>query len=304
MNWAKKALILRVCAALPGSGACYKFLQKKLGRLSDSPETRLPAALEMAQWLKDAGKPVVGSTFFEVGTGHSPTLPICFSLMGAEKVITADLYPRMDYALLQRLLHRFSEGREGYSERLAEFADPALLQARFDTLDRLKDSPREFLEAMAIEYLAPCDASASGLAAGSIDCHISNTVFEHIPAAVLSAILVEGHRLMKDDGVAVHFIDPSDHFQHQDASISRTNFLRFSAEEWDRIAGNPFAYTNRLRRSELVRIFSDAGLPPSREECHVDSEGLADDFPLHPMYADFDREDLCTLTVNLLAKKR
>ena len=51
MNWEKKALILRVCTALPGSGACYKFLQKKLGRLSDSPETRLPSALEMAQWL-------------------------------------------------------------------------------------------------------------------------------------------------------------------------------------------------------------------------------------------------------------
>ena len=40
----------------------------------------------------------------------------------------------------------------------------------------------------------------------------------------------------------MHFVDLSNHFQHQDQSITRINFLKFSDLEWNRIAGNEFAY--------------------------------------------------------------
>lgn len=304
MHWKRKASLLRICAAVPGSGPAYKFLQKKLGRLSDSPETRMPMLLEMARWLKEAGRPIAGATFFEVGTGHLPTVPVCFSLVGARRFITADLYRRMDWDLLRGLLNHLSRDRAGYEARLSEFTQPEALSERFELLERLKNSPREFMSQMGIEYRAPCDASITGLPDASVDCHLSVTVFEHIPPQVLSAILVEGRRLLKDTGAAIHFIDPSDHFQHQDKSISRTNFLRFSAAEWERIAGNPFAYTNRLRASELVRLFEEAGFRVTRKETAVDPQGLRDGFPLHPSFAGFDLDDLCTTTVNLLAEKR
>ena len=70
-----------------------------------------------------------------------------------------------------------------------------------------------------------------------MDYHISTTVFEHIPRADIARILKEAKRILKKGGVAIHFIDLSDHFQHQDKSITRINFLRYSDEEWDKIGG-------------------------------------------------------------------
>jgi len=178
------------------------------------------------------------------------------------------------------------------------------LKERFDLLARFKDRPREFMERAGIVYLAPCDAANTGLAAATVDCHLSVTVFEHVPPDVIAGIMREAKRILKDTGLAIHFIDPSDHFQHQDPSIGRSNFLRYSEKEWHRIAGNQFAYTNRLRRSDLVRLFEDAGFDIIRQFNGVDPAGIPDDFPLDASFSGYDREDLCTITVRLLAAKR
>lgn len=303
MNWKTKASILRVCAALPGSGICYKTLQKTLGRLSDSPENHIPIILRMAGWLKDAGKPIAGATFFEVGTGHLPTVPVCFSLLGAAQFTTVDLYRRMDLDLLRGLLNRLASDRESFEKRLGGFAPGDLLRERLDLVQRHKDAPKDFMDAANITYLAPCDAGHTRLPDESIDIHLSVTVFEHIPSDTIAAILAEAHRILKDSGCAIHFIDPSDHFQHQDASISRTNFLRYSPSEWQRIAGNQFAYTNRLRRSDLVKLFRDAGFRIVRQEDTVDPEGIPPDFPLDSCFSGYEKDDLCTINVKLLTEK-
>lgn len=177
------------------------------------------------------------------------------------------------------------------------------MRERFDLLAQFKDRPRDFMERAGIVYLAPCDAANTGLAEESVDCHLSVTVFEHVPPDVIGGIMREAKRILKDTGLAIHFIDPSDHFQHQDPSIGRSNFLRYSEREWQRIAGNQFAYTNRLRRSDLVKLFEDAGFDIVRQFNGVDPAGIPEDFPLDASFSGYDREDLCTITVRLLAAK-
>ncbi len=305
MNWKFKAAILKSFDAVPGGARTYRFLQSHLGRISDKPEGRLPMFIELAQWLQEAGRPIAGATFFEVGTGHLPTVPVCLSLLGAEKVITVDLYQRLDYNVLRGLLNRLASDRGRYDRQLAVFAPPPeVLKERFDLIEQFKDRPREFMERAGIVYLAPCDAANTGLAAASIDCHLSVTVFEHVPANVIAGIMREANRILKDDGLAIHFIDPSDHFQHQDSSIGRSNFLRYSEKQWQWIAGNQFAYTNRLRRSDLVKLFEDAGFDIIRQFNGVDPAGIPEDFPLDEAFSGYDREDLATITVRLLAAKR
>lgn len=80
------------------------------------------------------------------------------------------------------------------------------------------------LSEVNIVYLAPADAANIGLPDGSVDYHISTTVFEHIPREDIEWILKEAKRILKDDGIAIHFIDLSEHFQHQDKSISTITF--------------------------------------------------------------------------------
>jgi hypothetical protein len=78
------------------------------------------------------------------------------------------------------------------------------------------------------------------------------TTLEHIPENVIIDIFKEASRILKKGSICVHFIDLSDHFQHQDGTISSINFLKYSNAHWEKIAGNEFAYCNRLRALEYL----------------------------------------------------
>jgi hypothetical protein len=106
--------------------------------------------------------------------------------------------------------------------------------------------------------------------------------------------------------VAVHIVDLSDHFSHDDPSISAINFLRFSSEQWARLGGNEFAYTNRLRASQLAEIYRGAGFDIVRETQDKDDLArrvLGDGFPLHEDFARFTADDVVTINVNSLLRK-
>ena len=76
-----------------------------------------------------------------------------------------------------------------------------------------------------IEYLALMDTAHMRLPDDSIDCHFSITVLEHIPRGNIQRIFLEAVRVLKSGGLAIHFVDLSDHFQHQDPRITRINFF-------------------------------------------------------------------------------
>ena len=132
-----------------------------------------------------------------------------------------------------------------------------ILDERLDLLSEYWSTPRQFIKMANIQYLAPVNAANTNLLDNSIDYHISTNTLEHIPYEVIRNIFIEAKIILKDKGIAIHFIDLSDHFQHQDISISRINFLRFSDNEWSYIAGNQFAYCNRLRVNDYLNLFNE-----------------------------------------------
>lgn len=177
-------------------------------------------------------------------------------------------------------------------------ANPQITQIveRMDMIDRLKHRPKKFLSEANIVYLAPADASNIDLSDESVDYHISTTVFEHIPGEDIERILKEAKRILKKDGIAIHFIDLSDHFQHQDKSITGINFLRYSEKEWDKIAGNQFAYCNRLRVSDYLAMFEGLGFDVCRKEVQEDQEAresMRNGFVVDERFRDYSVDDLC-----------
>jgi len=304
MDWKTKALIMRVCAAIPGGHSLYTLLQKRFGNLNDDPWSRVAVQEEMARWLLDAGITIPGKVFFEVGTGHKPIIPICFSLMGAEKIYTADLNRRLDLKLVKGVLRHLLHKRETLIGRWKSFIPEDLLNQRFDMLLHFGSEPERFLQEAGVIYLAPVDARSTQLSDEVIDCHISNTVMEHIEPEILSKIVREACRLLKKDGVALHFIDLSDHFQHQDSSISAINFLKYTDQEWNRIAGNEYAYTNRLRVPDYLAIFNEFPFTVLRKE--VQSEGDMEqdhDVRLDSSFCAYTRDDVDVTDLRLLLQK-
>ncbi len=182
VNWKKKASLMRIASSLPFGSRLYKWGQKTLGRLRAEPMCRLPAQVEMVHWLNKQGSPIEGSSFFEVGTGHVPIIPVGFFLSGAASVITADLYRRIDWGLTRDSLEWMVTHRCEVESLYADVVPKHVFDERFSILVRYKNLPQRFLEKAGIEYIFPMDAARTGLPPQSINCHISNTVLEHIPS--------------------------------------------------------------------------------------------------------------------------
>jgi len=272
--------------------------------------SRLPALGEMARWALEywntdgAKKGSEGKSFFEVGTGHVPIAPIGWFLCGAGSVVTVDLHRRIEWGLSQKSLEWMAEHRDEVFGALSGVVDEQLFNERFSVLTDCQHAPKKFFKRAGIEYLAPMDAAHTALPDESIDCHFSITVLEHIPKEIIRDIFLEAKRILKPGGAAIHFVDLSDHFQHQDRSISRINFLRFSEEEWQLIAGNEFAFCNRLRVTDYMELIKKINFHVVRDELCVDNEAMitltSGKIELADEFSGYTDSDICTTSLRIL----
>lgn len=88
----------------------------------------------------------------------------------------------------------------------------------------------------------------------SVDFIWSQAVLEHIPLREFDATMRELQRILRKNGVCSHQVDLKDHLG------AALNNLRFSEEIWEAkwMAQSGF-YTNRIRFSEMLDIFSEVG---------------------------------------------
>jgi SAM-dependent methyltransferase len=276
MNWKQKAAVQSWIARLPSGigNPLYFFLQTRYGGLRNpSPVSRLDAAARLVRRIRETGRTVEFKTFLEVGTGHQLNLPLGLWLCGASRILTVDLNPYLKPKLVMQDLDYMRANRSKIEPLFADVPSLPSVPARLDALLACR-SFKQVLALTRIEYLAPADATCLQLEAGSIDYHISFTVLEHVPPPVLRAIFLEARRVLKSQGLLVHFIDFTDHFAHSDQSISSVNFLQFDEAEWDRLAGNRYMYHNRLRFDEFHELIRGLDLNILSLEAQVDHRAL------------------------------
>jgi SAM-dependent methyltransferase len=211
-------------------------------------------------------------------------LPIALWLCGAARVITVDLNPYLTAELVFQSLAFVRENRAQVVELFGHHAARPQFQQRLALLlDAQQHDLTRLLRESRIEYLAPADAARLPLPDHSIDYHVSFTVLEHIPPALLRDILAEGRRLLRPTGRFVHCVDFSDHFAHSDSSLSPINFLSYSEAEWARYAGNRYMYHNRLRVDELADLLASSELEINLLDARINPRALEDlqhGFPL------------------------
>lgn len=266
---------------------------------------RLPAQAEMAKWILDAGQGIDGKRFFEVGTGHVPVAPIGFFLCGAQSIVTVDLHRRIDWGLTRQSLEWIANHKNEVFNNYKNVVENDLFEQRFELLQSCQHNPSVFFKKAGIDYLAPMDAANTNLPHNSIDYHFSITVLEHIPLPVIQGIFFEAKRILKPNGMGTHFIDLSDHFQHTDQTISRINFLQYSESEWNRIAGNEFAYCNRLRVSDYLSKWEEMGFELRRKEIFIDEQSqkvMHEGFSVDKMFQNYSMDDLCSTQLRIALK--
>ncbi len=263
--------------------------------------------IEIANWLHQNNISIEGKTFFEVGTGHNAIVPVGFFLSGAKRVVTVDLYRRLDYNIMKNGLFYLVKNRHLIESLYSNKINSVILNERLDLLSEYWSTPRQFIKMANIQYLAPANAANTNLLDNSIDYHVSTNVLEHISYEVIKNIFIEAKRILKDKGIAIHFIDLSDHFQYQDNSIGRINFLRFSDNEWSYIAGNQFAYCNRLRVNDYLNLFNELKFDIIHIEKIIDENSInkiQDGFKINKKFNSYNLEDICTTSLGIMLRKK
>lgn len=269
MRWTTKARLQAILGALPEpiGNPLYYALQKLNGSFRE-PKNHIyqDAALTFAEKAAACGVALRDATVVEVGTGRRVTIPVCLWLLGAARVYTVDLHRYLNDAAINLDLRALVQDEQF-------FRHPRVDRKRAAELARLLaagGTRAQLFELCGLHYLAPADATRLELPAGSVDLHFSFTVFEHIPSAVLVPLLAEAARILRQDGLALHLIDHSDHFSHADGSLSPIHFLQFEDAQWDRLAGNRYMFMNRLRADDYEALYARAGHEIVHHDCRPD----------------------------------
>jgi SAM-dependent methyltransferase len=200
------------------------------------------------------------AVFFEYGTGWVPSLPIGLWLGGARKIITIDTNPYMQNRYVKEAALIITQNDKKIKEMYGDLLD----EKRFDAIVKYagggaRIKVKELLELCRVEYIAPADAARTGLADKSVDFHFSHFAFEHIPPETLKAILLEGARIIKPNGLFINSVDYQDHFAVYTKTVNRLNFLRYSDAEWRKYNNNKYIYVNRLRHEDFIKLFEELG---------------------------------------------
>lgn len=252
----------------------YSAFHRDPGKL----RAKLDQVLRIVDLGLENGKTLQDASILEIGTGWVPLLPCVFWLLGAREVTSVDLHRYYHVSITRKLFEQLLENRECLEELSSRSSDPVVFRERCALLRSRLSEPRkdsEFLfESVPVRYLAPMDATDLCSSTGAIDWYVSNVTLEHVPPETLFSLFDEAQRVLHDRGVMIHLVDLSDHCSHSDRNLTPVNFLRFSDQQWGRMAGCGTAYHNRLRRPEYRKLIETSGFRLIAEEERVPQKAL------------------------------
>ena len=304
MNWRVKGLIQKGLSAVPGGVTVNDWLQNIVGpnrHFTGQLESRVDDWAIFLSYTDRLGVRVQGLRLMEVGTGWFPTIPICYSLVGAGHCTTYDLNRHLSDDLTMRML----QGLEGLLDRIAQAGGvPAdAVHQRYKGLQAATNAA-ELLRLARVDYRSPADASQSELADNSVDIVFSNNVLEHVPPEPIRRILDEGRRILKPGGLSIHSVNCGDHYAYFDKSITFVNYLTYSAEEW-KFWDNDLLYQNRLRPSDFIAMVERAGLevPLAFHKPHPRSLAALPALTIATEFQHYSPEQLCAESIDFVGRK-
>jgi hypothetical protein len=306
MKWWVKSAVQAALSQMPYGEALNHRLQIWNGfyeRFHWSVENNVRHLCNLASSIQKFGGRIEGCIAIEVGTGWTPTLPVGMHLLGAE-IHTYDHMRHLRPANLAKVIELYPEFLPQIEEALG--IKQAILQERLASLRKAgQESVPDWLREVGIHYHAPGDAADTGLPEESVDLYFSIAVLEHVSKASAERMILEARRILKPGGLSYHHIGLHDHLAETDSAATKINFLRFNDFTWKILGQNRIQYHNRLRQSEFLSMFQEAGFEILSRESEVDEASLKalPTMALNKRYLTFDAEDLATYEFTVCVRK-
>lgn len=257
-------------------------------------------AIYQVEILRNSGVSLQGKRYLELGPGWYPIVPVMFHLSGCSSLTIVDKQRLMDDETFKRTFDYLLEFSATIANRLN--LDEKFVVQRLTSLKSL--SLEDGLAEMNAIYSAPNDVLFNTIPKNSIDIITSRAVLEHIEPIMIGKIFKEFHRMLHPQGSMCHIIDNGDHWQLDDPSISKLNFLRYSNSVYNFIAGvSPHQYMNRLRHPEYIELLKKYNFDIILDESIPDIQALEDlkTLRLNEQFSRFSHEDLAIITSFIVA---
>lgn len=178
----------------------------------------------------------------ELGPGDSLSSAVIASAFGATAYYLVDVAPIADTAV------------EPYRCMAAYLASQGLHSPNLDQVS----SRKQVLGLCHAQYLTEGLQSLRAIPSDSVDFIWSHVVLQHVKRAEFADYLSECRRMLRPTGVCSHRIDLTDPMG------KNLNHLRFSSRFWEsRFVADAGYYSNRLRYSQMLTCFRDAGFVPT-----------------------------------------
>lgn len=235
--WLIKILTKIIFSRLPLSyNAWRQFGLFKHGSMSDEKYVEKIFNLHVIKTFSESLPS--GCGLLEIGPGDSIASAILGATYGASRIFLIDVG---DFA---------TRDVDFYKNMSLCLSTKGLSPPNLDNAKSIDD----ILECCNAEYLTDGVDSIKSLDSRSIDFIWSHSVLEHIRKKDFLTYIKEFRRVLKPTGSMSHNVDLQDHLDHG------LNSLRFSEKIWE---GELFVksgfYTNRIRYSEMLKIFQDGG---------------------------------------------
>ncbi len=284
---------------LPFGGRLHYLAQRRITRTLPRPAAKLAEAIAVAsehvallQALR--GGDLANAVFYEFGAGCDLVTPLVFSAFGVRHQIVIDRQRLARPALVNDAV-----------ARIGALLPPSVPGWRATSLPSGEEFHEACSRSFGIHYLAPCDARATPLESGSVDCVTSTNTLEHVPQQDIESLLWECCRLLRPGGLLSFRIDYKDHYSRGDLSLSVYNFLRYSEAQW-RFFSPAFHYQNRLRHSDYLKVFERAGLRllvNRPQDCSAEDLEVLRRLPVDERFRRYDLRDLAVRSAVVVLQK-
>jgi phage gp36-like protein len=291
MSWRLKSLIQNVLSVTPFGGRINYLLQRYVTKAYSESSIFRSYSVQVEHIASvNERRPLCDSTILEIGPGCFSISGLIFYLLGVKKIILVDVSRNLKHDLVLRyskvILKNIAKvsgdlriPRNTIIEKLAKVVSTKNLE--------------QYLENINCRYYAPLDIRSLVLPRQSVDLVYSYGVLEHIPKPIIVQIFSDSLKYLKSNGRHYHNIGLHDHFNSAGLG-NGVNFLKYSPLQWKIIAGNRFAYHNRLRKSDCIKIITELGYRvtyQADELLDLNIKAL-EKIKVHSYFSSYDRTDL------------
>ena len=250
--WKVKVLIQFALSKIPMGEKINYLLQKAKGSHNVAIYKKRVLLLSKNLRQIDQQQSLNKKIVVDIGTGWEAINPLLFYLFGVRTCYSYDHLPHVRFDLVQLLLTVI----DSQLTQIAQITHIPIvtLQERLEKLKNHSDVESLFTAANIV-YIAPGDATKTGLNNASVDLVYSHSVLAHVSEELIHSFTEEAKRILKSKGMMYHCIWLQDNYTSIDKKLSKVNFLKYPEKLWAFFIYNDISYHNRLREKQYLDIF-------------------------------------------------